>query len=83
MGTLVLDEATWNRWWQGTDLLPGYATVEEAAERIVQANDNVYYGCPYCLFRSKDAQASQEHITTHVNRLLGQLQIEVNHDQTT
>lgn len=67
-GTLVLDEATWERWKkEGEVILPGYETARSAALQMVKRPE-IYFGCPLCSYRGKDIEKYHNHVEACIGR---------------
>ncbi len=72
IGTLILDEDLWESWYTNPedpakkrDMLPGFDTALNAAIRMVKNSSDIFFGCPFCLFRTKDIDAYWEHVDNH------------------
>lgn len=77
MGTLVLDEEKFNTWFDGQTLLPNMKTAEAAAKWMVSNTEDVYFGCPICLFTTKNWDEYQAHVANKGNWILEQFELEV------
>lgn len=76
-GSLVIDENKWVEWYGTGPFMSGMETAAEAAETIVKHNADIYYGCPLCTARFKEAGEARAHIQDHVNKFISQFNIEV------
>lgn len=72
IGTLILDEDVWEEWYTNPpdpakkrDMLPGFETAMSAATNMVKQSADIYFGCPFCLFRTKDVDKYWEHVDNH------------------
>jgi len=73
LGVLMLTEELWKQWYgqyKAGDFMPGMKTAQEAAATMVRGIEGVFYGCPLCNFRSKNAEEMQEHLDDEADRLL-------------
>jgi len=75
LGTLVVDEAMWTKWFGNREKLPHMDTAEKACRWIVKNNDGVFYGCPLCDFRTKDYENYKAHMASKDAWLLKQFDI--------
>ena len=80
MGTLVLTEELWQKWYsrfERTDFLPEMETALSAAEKLVRECDWIYYGCPLCQMRwgAGQLEEAQQHAADEMQRLLGMFEV--------
>lgn len=77
IGTLVLDDAKMQEWFGGRKMMPNMKDAETAAKWMVANSDDIYFGCPICLFKTKSWEEYQAHIATKGDWVLGQFEIDV------
>jgi len=77
MGVMVIDDKLFETTFAGKTLMPNMATAEKAAKWMVENNEDVYFGCPICGFRTKKYEEYQTHIADKGRWILGQFEIEV------
>lgn len=80
MGTLVLTEELWQKWYgrfEKTDFIPGMETALSAADKMVGECEWVYYGCPLCQMRWGPGclEEAQQHAAEEMERLLSRFEI--------
>jgi len=79
MGTLVIDEELWQKWYghyEPADFIPRMETAHSAAQKLVEENTHVHYGCPLCLARYNSLEEAQEHTADEMQRQLLMFQME-------
>jgi len=80
MGTLVLTEELWEKWYSRfdkNDFIPGMETARSAAEKMVTECDWVSYGCPLCNMRwgPGNLEAAQQHAAEEMEKWLSRFEI--------
>jgi len=75
--TLVLDDENWDRWFSKREKLDGFHTAAEAAETLVRNFPSISYGCPLCIYRSKNLEDARNHIDEHINKYVSQFDVTV------
>lgn len=82
MGTLVLNEELWQRWYENDELLAGFETAAKAARTLVARNAHILYGCPLCGFTCGTAKASKQHIEQHGQRVLDMFEVKIRRNKS-
>lgn len=80
MGTLVLTEELWQKWYnrfKETDFIPGMETARSAAEKMVTECEWVHYGCPLCNTRwgPGGLEEAQQHAAEEMERMVSRFEI--------
>ncbi len=76
-GVLVINEELWAKWFGSKDRLPHMDTAALAAAYLVKNQPNIFYGCPFCTFRTKEYEDARLHIEQHASKYFSQFRIEV------
>ena len=82
MGTLVIDDELWEKWFGHRERLPHMDTALKAAQWIVANCTNIYFGCPLCLFRTKSYDEYLEHIRGIGKWVMEQFKVQVEMNPT-